>query len=109
MNDNELVSSAAGLLGAFESIPLLVILFIPTKDKEGNDLADSEMWLHSAIRILSEQFGGATVMAPAEGAWYNSESGEVIRETVHLVNSYGKPDAELNCFKQIADFLHRIG
>ena len=48
-------------------------------------------------------------MAPAEGAWYNSESGEVIRETVHLVNSYGKPDAELNCFKQIADFLHRMG
>lgn len=109
MPKNDLQSSATEQLGSFDSNSLLVILFIPTKDKDGNELRDSEMWLAAAIKVLSEQFGGATVMAPAQGAWYNPESGEVISEQVHLVHSYGKPDDAPNHFKQIAKFLHRMG
>ncbi|MEJ7593060.1 MAG: hypothetical protein WKF77_16055 [Planctomycetaceae bacterium] len=96
MRNPELQSSAAEHFCSSDSNDLLVILFIPTKDNNGKELPDSDMWLHGAITVLSKQFGGATVMAPADGAWYNPDTKEVIREKVHLVHSYGKADPELN-------------
>lgn len=95
-------------IGAGSSNPVLVILFIPTKDKNGKDLSDADFWLNAGITVLSEEFGGATVMAPAEGAWCSPE-GLVIREKVHLVHSYGNPNSDLSCFESIADFMHRLG
>ncbi len=109
MPNPSIQSASVDILGSSDQNPVLVILFVPTKDKDGKALKDSDMWLAAAITVLSEQFGGATVMAPADGAWYNPETGEIIREQVHLVHSYGKPDPNLNSFKPIAEFLHRMG
>lgn len=102
-------TTAADRFASSAQNPVLLILFIPTRDKNGRELADSDHWLNAAIKVVSEQFGGATVMAPADGAWYNPETETVIREKVHLVHSYGNPDANLNCLQPIADFLHRMG
>ena len=96
-------------IGAGSANAVLIILFIPTKDRNGEDLIDADVWLNSGITVLSEEFGGATVMAPAEGAWCNPANGEVVREKVHLVHSYGNPDVSLACFESIADFMHRLG
>lgn len=102
-------SSLQNAVGGDSRNETLVILFIPTKDKTGKDLKDWSVWLKAAIKVLSEQFGGATVMAPAQGAWHNPETDEVISEEVHLVHSYGNPDDKLSCFGPIASFLHRMG
>jgi len=101
------VRSLCDELGASDANPMLVILFVPTQDKEGKEIKNPDLWLDSAIKVLSNAFGGATVMAPAEGAWFNADTKQVIRERVHLVHSYGKPD--LAKFKPIAEFLHRMG
>ena len=80
MTESSSTASVASHLGASASNQRLVILFIPSKDRNGKELKDSDMWVDSAIKILSKQFGGATVMAPAQGAWYNPQTRKVIRE-----------------------------
>ena len=61
---------------------VLFILFIPSKDKDGKDLKDSELWASAAGTKLTELFGGATEMPPAKGKWYNEESKKIIPESV---------------------------
>jgi hypothetical protein len=96
-------------LGCSDSLTSHVIVFVPTKDKDGHPLVDADVWLNVAIQTMSQCFGGATVMAPASGAWYNCESRKVIQETVHMVQSYANFDENLQCFEPIADLLHRKG
>ena len=68
----------------------LFVLFIPSKDRDGNDLADQQMWASAAGRLLSEIFGGATQMPPAKGMWLNEETGQIITEEIILVHCYAR-------------------
>jgi hypothetical protein len=45
----------------------LLVLFIPSKDKDGNDLKDQDVWASSAGKLLSDLYGGSTNMPPAQG------------------------------------------
>jgi hypothetical protein len=89
----------------------LFVLFIPSKDKDGADLPDQEMWASAAGRLMSELFGGATQMPPARGMWLNEETGQVIVEEVILIHCYARishvnDEARI---KALATFLHRMG
>jgi hypothetical protein len=89
----------------------LSVLFIPSKDREGNDLADQQMWASAAGRLLSELFGGATQMPPAKGMWLNEETGQIITEEIILVHCYAR-SSHVNDearVRQLAEFLHRMG
>jgi hypothetical protein len=57
---------------------VLFVLFIPSKDKDGKDLNDQPMWADAAGDLLAELFGGATIMPPARGKWFNEESKQII-------------------------------
>lgn len=90
---------------------VLFILFIPSKDKNGKDLNDVELWTSAAGDTLTEIFGGATEMPPAKGKWYNDETEKVIPESVVLIHSYAseaKANDE-NRINALALFLHRMG
>lgn len=90
---------------------VLFILFIPSKDKDGKDLKDPELWASAAGTKLTELFGGATEVPPAKGKWYNEESKKIIPESVVLIHSYAT-EAKANDEKRIealALFLHRMG
>ena len=88
----------------------LFVLFIPSKDKDGNDLSDEDMWATSAADMFTRIFGGATEMPPAKGKWYNEESDEIITEAVVLVHSYAR-DSAINqeSIQRIGEFCHRMG
>lgn len=90
---------------------ILFILFIPSKDKNGKDLRDTELWRSAAGDKLTELFGGATEMPPAKGKWYNEESKKIIPESVVLIHSYASEAKanEENRIKELALFLHRLG
>ena len=100
----------------FEEEPnsILFIPFIPSKDKDGNDLPEhenQEMWVHAAARLLGRLFGGATIMSPARETWLNEDTDELISEQVMLVHSYARrSDAEdEGRLLELARFLHRMG
>lgn len=90
---------------------ILFVLFIPSKDKDGNDLSDQEMWANAAGDLLSELFGGATIMPPAKGKWFNDETKQIITEQVILIHCYARPSyaKDVDRLKQLARFLHRMG
>jgi len=98
------------VLGIDKSNPVLIILFIPTQDKNSKPLIDARMWLDAGITLLSELFGGATVMT-AQGCWFNAETKEIVREEVNLVHSYVSiADAKkIDNFLKLGNFLHRMG
>jgi hypothetical protein len=106
------LTSHEGVLGS-EAEPngKLFVLFIPSKDKNGSDLDDQEMWASAACRLLSELFGGATQMPPAKGMWLNEETGQVIVEEVILIHCYARPSHvnDEGKLRQLAQFLHRMG
>jgi len=90
---------------------ILFILFIPSKDKNGKDLKDPELWTSAAGDKLTELFGGATEMPPARGKWFNEETKKIIPESVVLIHSYAtemKANDESR-IRILAEFLHRMG
>lgn len=97
-------------LGADNSNPVLIILFIPTQDRSSKPLPDAKMWLNAGISLLSDLFGGATVMT-AQGCWSNPKTSEIVMEDVYLIHSYvSVVDAKnIHNFWKLGNFLHRMG
>jgi hypothetical protein len=109
-----LPSHQAVLGSEAEPNAVLLVLFIPSKDKDGNDLPgneDQDMWANTAADLLSRVFGGATIMPPARGSWLNDETNEVITEQVVLVHCYARASHvnDEGRLGQLARFLHRLG
>lgn len=106
------VPGHAGMLGSEpEPNGTLIVLFIPSKDKNGNDLGDQEMWADAAGHLLSTLFGGATEMPTAKGKWLNEETGQIITEDVVLIHCYvrGSHLNDEGRIRELARFLHRMG
>lgn len=93
---------------------VLFVLFIPSKDKDGNDLPagqDQQLWANAAGDLLTTLFGGSTQMPPAKGKWLNEETGSIITEEIVLVHSYAREShaSDEARLSNLAEFLHRMG
>jgi hypothetical protein len=95
-------------LGAEESSVQSFSIYIPNKDREGEEIGNQRKWVLEAIRILSEINGGATAMPPAEGAWLNDEN-DIIWEKPVVVYSFIRPEVFAANLPRIREFLHRMG
>lgn len=83
-------------------------IYVPDKDRHGNEIGNQRKWIIEAIDLFGEINGGATAMPPCEGSW-RDEHGEVIREHPAVVYSYIVPNAFLANLPRIREFLHRMG
>lgn len=83
-------------------------IYIPNKDRKGQEIGNQRKWVLEAIRLLSEINGGSTAMPPVEGGWLNDQ-GEIIWEQPVLVYSFIRPDSFLNSLPRLREFLHRMG
>src|SRR5260370_30145092 len=72
------LASALGSDGGVSS-PCFTI-YIPNKDRKGQEIGNQRKWVLEAIRLLSEINGGATAMPPPGGGWPNDQ-GEIIWRT----------------------------
>lgn len=93
---------------------VLFVLFIPSKDKDGNRLPageDQQMWANAAGDLLTKLFNGSTQMPPAKGKWLNDETNEIVTEEIVLVHSYAHVNHanDEERLKKLAEFLHRMG
>jgi hypothetical protein len=105
---DEMEFDLVAALGAEESSVQSFSIYIPNKDREGEEIGNQRKWVLEAIRILSEINGGATAMPPAEGAWLNDEN-DIIWEKPVVVYSFIRPEAFAANLPRIREFLHRMG
>ncbi len=79
-------------LGADGGISVQALtLYIPNKDRAGNEIGDQRRWVLQAAQLLARIGGGVTIMPPAEGGWLHPD-GTVIWENPVLVYCYVRPD-----------------
>jgi hypothetical protein len=83
-------------------------VYVPNKDRDGQEIGNQRKWVLEAIRLLSEINGGATAMPPVEGGWLNDQ-GEIIWESPVLVYSFIRPDQFQSALPRLREFLHRMG
>lgn len=98
----------AEALGATDSSGLCFSVYVPNKDREGNEIGNQRQWVLELIRMLSEMNGGATAMPPAEGGWVG-DNGVIVWEKPVVVYSFVQTERFLASLPQIREFLHRMG
>jgi hypothetical protein len=53
---------------------LLVVLFIPSVERDGVTAIDQDRWVHEALDLFGRVFGGATAYPRAKGVWRDDEN-----------------------------------
>jgi len=94
-----------------EAEPSLQVLtvYVPDRDRDDCEFGQQRKWVLAFARLLSEIGGGVTVMPPAEGGWFNEETGKPIWERTVLVYTYIKPDPFRRLLPDLRGALHRFG
>jgi hypothetical protein len=98
-------------LGASRPVgTLIIVLFLPNKDRDGNDI-DHEFWVTGALETLGRLFRGATAYPRARGVWRDDERGGALRfEEPTIVTCYADPRAMTSSARsELRAFLHRMG
>lgn len=113
-------TSLVEIVGADEEASMQQLtLYIPNKDKNGNEIAKLRDWIKEARKLLTIIGGGATALPPADGSWVSPENKietvtdlkeeDVIWERTTIIYTYIKADNFLNNLKSLRRFLHRFG
>lgn len=98
-------------LGARDSVSIIdkISVYIPDRDRSGNELNDVQVWIEAGLKILREVNGGATCLPPAVGGWIASD-GKIITEKTVVIYSYIlNPDAFIKRRSEIYEFIHSFG
>ncbi len=98
----------AAAFGATDVLPQCFSIYIPNKDRVGQEIGNQRRWVLEAIQLLSEINNGATAMPPVEGAWLDEE-GDVVWEHPVVVYSFVRPEVFVANLPRIREFLHRLG
>lgn len=97
-------------LGAEESVSIQALtLYIPDRDRDGNEIGNQRKWVLEGAALLAEIGGGATIAPAAEGGWLDREAGRVVWERPVLVYTYVEDERLLAAIPRLRDFLHRMG
>lgn len=56
---------------------VLVVLFVPSVERDGVTAVNQAHWVESALDTLGQLFGGATAFPRAKGIWRDDEKGGV--------------------------------
>jgi hypothetical protein len=96
-------------LGASADTAIQCLTFyIPSADRDGNR-SDPHPWVEEALVLLSDIGGGATVLPPVDGGWFNPDTGRLIKEKIILAYTYVQPGRFIGSLPRVRAFLHRMG
>ena len=71
---------------------VLVVLFVPSVERDGTTKVNQEHWVGAALKMLGTVFGGATAYPRAQGIWRDDErAGALIRDEPVVVHCYTTP------------------
>ena len=107
--DDEGIDLAAALGSAGGVSTQCFTVYVPNKDRKGQEIGNQRKWVLEAIRLLSRINGGATAMPPVEGGWLNEEGNEIIWENPVLVYAFIRPEPFVQGLPRLRELLHRMG
>ncbi len=83
---------------------MIVRLYLP------DDCANFECLYEHCIDRIGKRFGGCTVTTGL-GLWHNPNTGECVRESVHIFDVYVESDKEYACawFDHLANYVRQEG
>lgn len=72
---------------------VLVVLFVPSVERDGSTPVDHEMWVERALALLGSVFGGATAYPKARGVWRDDErGGALVLDEPVVIHVYTQAD-----------------
>ena len=91
---------------------VLVVLFVPSVERDGVSTIDQPFWVDAALEMLGRVFGGATAFPKAKGIWRDDErGGTLIRDEPVIVHCYTTP-VDIEDDRNLAalgEFCRKIG
>ncbi|MBF0556621.1 MAG: hypothetical protein HQK96_19045 [Nitrospirae bacterium] len=110
MVDNSTDLNLFELLGASEeSSEQVLTLYIPNKNKNGEEIRNMNRWIRDAQKVLTSIGGGSTSMPPADGTWLNPESKDIIREKTTMMYTFIDPESFEENIGLLREYLHTFG
>jgi len=91
---------------------LLVVLFIPSVERDGVTSCDQERWVDEALELFGRVFGGATAYPRAQGIWRDDErGGSLVKDEPVMIHCYMTPEAISDRTNQaeLGRFCRRMG
>ena len=91
---------------------VLVVLFIPSVERDGTTAINQEYWVEEALDILGQLYGGATAFPRARGVWRDDEMGGVlVKDQPVVINCYTTPTdiADPDRLGRLGSFCRRMG
>lgn len=71
---------------------VLIVLFIPSVERNGATPVDQPKWVLSALETLGTLFGGATAYPKARGVWRDDDNnGALIMDEPVIIHCYTTP------------------
>src|SRR5262245_32245282 len=99
----------AGSLGASKVASTLLVLFIPSHDRDGQQI-DQDYWVGEALAVLGRLFGGATAFPQGQGVWRDdARGGTLLFDEPVVIQCYTSEEALEREAPALKDFLHRMG
>ena len=75
---------------------VLVVLFVPSVERDGITTIDQDYWVDAALETLGQLFGGATAFSRAKGVWRDDEKGGVlIKDETVVLHCYTPPTSAI--------------
>src|SRR5207237_9072781 len=103
------VPDTASKLGASKTASTLLVLFIPSVDRD-DKAVDQNKWVSEALRVLGELFGGATAFPRGRGVWRDdARGGRLLFDEPVVVQCYTAADLIEQRAGRLRDFLVRMG
>jgi len=91
---------------------ILVVLFVPSLERDGDTPIDQERWLDLSLEMFGRVFGGATAYPKAKGIWRDDERGGVlVKDEPVVVHCYTTP-AQIEDMRNLAElgsFCRKMG
>jgi len=91
---------------------VLVVLFVPSVERDGITPIDQAHWVSAAIETFGRLYGGATAFPRAKGVWRDDDRGGVlIQDEPVIIHCYTTPDdlADSDRLGQLGSFCRRMG
>lgn len=99
----------AAALGADKGASTLIVLFIPSRDREDGAI-DQGYWVEEALGTLGELFGGATAFPQGKGVWRDdARGGKLLFDEPVVIQCYTSAEAIEERVGRLREFLHRMG
>lgn len=91
---------------------VLVVLFVPSVERDGKTLIDQARWLDLSLEMFGRVFGGATAYPKAKGIWRDDERGGVlVKDEPVIIHCYTTP-ADIEDERNLAElgsFCRKMG